>query len=409
MKFSTFLWLFILCSLGSLILIFASFRVGEHKSSTYGATYEDFKKSWGGETSVPPIQFFFVKKVLEKEYNSDSGIEKYVTKTEEIPVIPNSIEYHVNVIYKEQSRGWLSFNAFEAIHSDIYYMVNNGDASGDLYMRITKPNETTLLNAIHITVDGLSKDDQFKTLSEPILLKRNFGSNSKLKLAVDYTEKGMEILKYAISIYENEIISSLKATFEINTSEFEIYRFGLPHKIELNPNGSKLTFELKNFVTNQDLGISFYSKSIYLDRIESLIQTSPLSLIIFIIVLFVFGQIKEIRFHSIHYLLYSIICIFYFLFVTYLIRFIGVFPSFGLAGLLTGLMFVLYSPNVVGWEFSLKILAPYLVTVTLCLSLTFLLPVFKGITFVTLIFILCISIMISIGKSNVENWPINKE
>ncbi len=272
MKFSTFLWLFILCSLGSLILIFASFRVGEHKSSTYGATYEDFKKSWGGETSVPPIQFFFVKKVLEKEYNSDSGIEKYVTKTEEIPVIPNSIEYHANVIYKEQSRGWLSFNAFEAIHSDIYYMVNNGDASGDLYMRITKPNETTLLNAIHITVDGLSKDDQFKTLSEPILLKRNFGPNSKLKLAVDYTEKGMEILKYAISIYENEIISSLKATFEINTSEFEIYRFGLPHKIELNPNGSKLTFELKNFVTNQDLGISFYSKSIYLDRIESLIQ-----------------------------------------------------------------------------------------------------------------------------------------
>ncbi|EMJ65246.1 MULTISPECIES: hypothetical protein [Leptospira] len=407
--FGSLIWFLFLSFCGSLTLIFASQRVGEQKSSTYGAVYEDFKKSWGGETSIPPIQFFFMKKIVENEYNIETKIEKSIVRIEEIPVIPNSIEYQADINYDEQSKGWLSFNAFEAVHFDTYYLINEDGAAGDLYMRLVKPNENALLKDIHVAVDGISKDNVFKILGEPFLLQKNFHLGSRIKLETRYTEKGMETLKYSISAYEHHILSSLKATFHVNTPEFEVYQLGLSHSIESDPKGGKwIRFDLKNFATSQDLGISFQSKSAYLDRIENLVSTSPLSLILFISVIFVFTQIQKIKFHPIHYLFYSIICIFYFLFVTYLIRFVGVFPSFGLAGLLTGVMFILYSPNVLGWEFSLKILAPYLATLTLALSVVFLLPVFKGITFVTLVFLVCISIMLSISKSKIEDWPISK-
>nr|WP_235596324.1 hypothetical protein [Leptospira weilii] len=143
-------------------LIFASQRVGEQKSSTYGAVYEDFKKSWGGETSIPPIQFFFMKKIVENEYNIETKIEKSIVRIEEIPVIPNSIEYQADINYDEQSKGWLSFNAFEAVHFDTYYLINEDGAAGDLYMRLVKPNENALLKDIHVAVDGISKDNVSK-------------------------------------------------------------------------------------------------------------------------------------------------------------------------------------------------------------------------------------------------------
>lgn len=62
-----------------------------------------------------------------------------------------------------------------------------------------------------------------------------------------------------------------------------------------------------------------------------MISYAPLSLALFMLVIFVFSQIRTIRFHSLHYLFLASINVFYFLFVAYLIRFFDITATLGIS------------------------------------------------------------------------------
>jgi hypothetical protein len=133
---------------------------------------------------------------------------------------------------------------------------------------------------------------------------------------------------------------------------------------------------------------------------------SPMSLALFLAVIFFFSQIFAVQFNPFHYLFLGMIDVFYYLFVAYLIRFFGVVPTFGISILLTALMFLLYCPNVFGWRFASRVVGVYLFLLTVVFSLIFLMPVFRGLLFVVLIFLIFMSIMIFVSRSDISKWPI---
>ena len=101
--------------------------------------------------------------------------------------------------------------------------------------------------------------------------------------------------------------------------------------------------------------------------------------------------------------------VFYYLFVAYLIRYFGIFPTFGISILLTALMFLLYCPNVFGWRFASRVAGVYLFLLTVVFSLIFLMPIFRGLMFVVLVFVIFMSIMIFVSRSDISKWPIVRE
>jgi hypothetical protein len=161
-----------------------------------------------------------------------------------------------------------------------------------------------------------------------------------------------------------------------------------------------------DFSTTQDLGVTFLSKQRYLDQIQSLMNYSPVSLILFLMVIFFFSQIYAVKFNPFHYLFLAMIDVFYFLFVAYLVRFFGIVPTFGISILLTAAMFFLYCPNVFGWSFAIRVAGVYLFLLTVVFSLIFMMPIFRGLLFVVLIFLIFMSIMSFISRSDISKWPI---
>jgi len=147
----------------------------------------------------------------------------------------------------------------------------------------------------------------------------------------------------------------------------------------------------------------------YLDHIQSLMNYSPTSLILFLVVVFFFSQIYNVKFNAFHYLFLGMINVFYFLFVAYLVRFFAVVPTFAIAIVLTTLMFLLYCPNVFGWRFASRIVGVYLFLLTVVFSLIFLMPIFRGLLFVVLVFLIFMSIMIFVSRSDISKWSIMKE
>jgi hypothetical protein len=393
----TLFWLVLLSVAGTVILMLAAARVGEHQSSTYGNAYHRFEKSWGGEIGIIPPKF-----LLERSHAA-----KVFSKTEQILLIPKSIKMKSTLDYGEQTRGWLTFNAFKVKSEDTYVIRNDTAYSGKLLIKLTKPDNANILSDYQIVLENRKNTVLHPVMGKAFLLLPAFKPKEQIKITMTYATNGMNVFKYNLSEYQDSVIEHLQAQLKINNShDFEIYHFGLSHEIETKPMGASIQFEMNNFATTQDLGVTFASKQMYLDQIQSLMSYSPISLILYLLVIFVFSQINSVKFHGFHYLFIAMHNVFYFLFVAYLVRFFGVNMTFGLAFALTAGLFFAYCPNIFGWRFALKIAGIYLFLLTTVYSLIFLMPIFRGLLFIALVFVIFTSIMIPISRSDISKWAI---
>jgi inner membrane protein involved in colicin E2 resistance len=398
-----------LAAAGSAVLALTASRVGEHKSSTYGNAYTQFQNSWGGEISILPPEFGLLRTYTVSEYNKDSKTYEEVEKTERIPLIPKSIKIDSVVNYGEQERDLLIFNAFEAQNTETYIVANTTEYSGELLTKVTKPENANLMYNYRISIPAEDNLVIRPVMGQAISLVPTLDKGQQVEIMITYTTKGMDIFKYNLSAFQNSVVEGLQANVKLNTKQFDIYRFGLPHTTNITPTGATVQFNVDDFSTTQDLGITFISKQRYLDQVQSLMNYSPISLILFLVVIFFFSQVYAIRFNPFHYLFLAMIDVFYYLFVAYLVRFFGIVPTFGISILLTAAMFFLYCPNVFGWRFAMRITGVYLFLLTVIFSLIFLMPIFRGLLFVVLIFLVFMSIMSFVSRSDISKWPILNE
>ncbi len=405
--FAILLWLVALIVAGSLVLELTAARVGEHKSSTYGYAYVLFQQGWGGEIGLIPPEFTLKRDYTEQVFNKDADRYEDVARTATYQIVPRSIDIQSDVVYAEKVRSLLVFNAFEVHNEETYVIINTTDYAGELQVKVTKPENANIMYDYTITLPG----DQVvrPVMGSAVVLLPAMPKGEQVEVVIRYSTKGMDIFKYNLSAYQNNIIQGLKARFTINTREYAIYREGLPHTETFNGDNAVLEFEVKDFSTTQDMGVAFLQKQLYLDRVQSLMNFSPVSLILFLVVVFFFSQIFAVRFNAFHYFFLGVVDVFYYLFVAYLIRFFSIIPTFAIAVVLTAAMFLLYSPNVFGKWFAYRVVGLYLFLLTVVFSLIFLLPIFQGLLFVVLVFLIFTSIMVFTARSDISNWHILKD
>ncbi len=407
--FGMLVWLGGLVVAGTVLLMLTAARVGEHKSSTYGYAYYLFQQGWGGEIGIVPPAFALERTYTESKYNKDAGQYEEIKKTESYTLVPRSIDIDTDLVYGEKIRSLLVFNAFEVHNQEIYVIVNTTEYSGALQVKVTKPENANLLYDYTIAIPAKGNLVVRPVMDGSVVLLPEMQAGEQVEIIVTYSTKGMDIYKYNLSAYQNNVIQRLTAKIKLNTREYAIYREGLPHTEEKIDDGAILQFDVNDFSTTQDMGVAFLEKQMYLDQIQSLMNYSPVSLALFLVVIFFFSQIFAVKFNPFHYLFLGAVDVFYYLFVAYLIRFFSVIPTFAIAIALTAAMFFLYCPNVFGWCFALRVAGVYLFVLTVIFSLIFMLPIFRGLMFVILVFAVFLSLMIFISRSDLSKWPIVSE
>jgi len=404
--FAMLVWLGGLAVAGSFVLELTAARVGEQRSSTYGNAYAAFRDGWGGEIGIVPPEFTLQRNYTASQFNKDADQYEEVAKTERYKLVPQSINIDSNVVYGEKIRSLLAFNAFEVHNEETYAIANNTGYPGQLLVQVTKPENANFLYDYTISIPSKGNLTVRPTMDTSNILLPVLDKGEQVEIVLTYSTKGMDIFKYNLSNYQEDVIHGLTAEFRLNTPQYAIYREGLPHVEEKTANGSVIRFNVNDFSTTQDMGVAFLEKQMYLEQIQSLMTYSPMSLILFLTVIFFFSQIYAVKFNAFHYLFLAMIDVFYYLFVAYLIRFFGIVPTLGISIALTAAMFLLYCPNVFGRWFTFRVAGLYLFLLTVIFSLIFLMPIFRGLLFVVLIFLIFMSIMIFVSRSDISKWPI---
>lgn len=404
--FGILVWLGGLFAAGVVILMLTASRVGEHRSSTYGYAYYLFQQGWGGEIGIVPPAFSLERTYKETQYNKDAKQYEEVEKTERYNLVPKSIKIDTNLDYAEKIRSLLVFNAFEVHNQETYVIANTTAYTGELQVKISKPENANLLYDYTIAIPAEGNLVIRPVMDGTVAILPALEPGRAVDVVITYSTKGMDIYKYNLSAYQNNVIEGLTADIKLNTKNYAIYREGIPHTETPTADGANLRFDVKDFSTTQDMGVAFLERQRYLDQIQNLMNYSPVSLALFLVVVFMFSQIFAVKFNPFHYLFLGTINVFYYLFVAYLIRFFGIVPTFGIAIVLTAVMFILYAPNVFGRWFAFRVVGVYLFALTVVFSLIFLAPIFQGLLFVILIFAIFMSIMVFVGKSDISKWPI---
>lgn len=407
--FGMLVWLGGLFAAGVVILMLTASRVGEHRSSTYGYAYYLFQEGWGGEIGIVPPVFSLERTYTETQYNKDAKQYEEVRKTERFTLVPKSIKIDTTLDYAEKIRSLLVFNAFEVHNQETYTIVNTAQYAGELQVKVTKPENANLLYDYTIAIPSQGNLVVRPVMDGTVALLPVLEPGQELDVVITYSTKGMDIYKYNLSAYQNNVIQGLTADINLNTKNYAIYREGIPHTETPTADGASLRFDVKDFSTTQDMGVAFLERQRYLDQIQSLMSYSPVSLALFLVVVFMFSQIFAVKFNPFHYLFLGMINVFYFLFVAYLIRFFGIVPTFAISIALTAAMFLLYAPNVFGKFFAYRVVGVYLFLLTVVFSLIFLVPIFQGLLFVVLIFVIFMSIMVFVARSDISKWPIVSE
>lgn len=407
--FGMLVWLGGLFAAGVVILMLTASRVGEHRSSTYGYAYFQFQEGWGGEIGIVPPVFSLERTYTETQYNKDAEQYEEVKKTERFNLVPKAIKIDTNLDYAEKIRSLLVFNAFEVHNQETYTIVNTTQYAGELQVKVTKPENANLLYDYTIAIPSEGNLVVRPVMDGKVALLPALEPGEELDVVITYSTKGMDIYKYNLSAYQNNVIQGLTADIKLNTKNYAIYREGIPHTEDATSDGAVLRFDVKDFSTTQDMGVAFLERQRYLDQIQRLMSYSPVSLALFLVVVFMFSQIFAVKFNPFHYLFLGMINVFYFLFVAYLIRFFSVIPTFAIAIALTAAMFLLYAPSVFGKFFAYRVVGVYLFLLTVVFSVIFLMPIFQGILFVVLIFLIFMSIMVFVARSDISKWPIVSE
>ncbi|HXF84153.1 MAG TPA: hypothetical protein VNK49_02090 [Anaerolineales bacterium] len=404
--FLMLIWLGALTVGGSIVLGLTASRVGEHRSSTYGYAYTLFQQGWGGEIGIVPPSFILRRTYTEMQFNKDTKQYEEVKKTESFNLVPQAIHIETNLNYEEKIRSLLVFNAFEVHNRETDVVVNHSGYSGELLVKVTKPENANFMYNYTIAIPSRENLVIRPVMDSPVVLLPKADIGERVEIVITYSTKGMDIYKYNLSAYQNNVIEKLTAEIKLNTKNYAIYREGLPHTETTTAEGAILRFDVTDFSTTQDMGVAFLERQRYLDQVQNLMNYSPISLMLFLVVIFLFSQIFAVQFNPFHYLFLGMIDVFYYLFVAYLIRFFSIIPTFAISIALTAAMFLLYAPNVFGKWFAFRVAGIYLFLLTVIFSLIFLMPIFQGLLFVILIFVIFMSIMIFVGRSDISKWYI---
>ena len=152
-------------------------------------------------------------------------------KNERIPLIPKSIKIHSVVNYGEQERDLLIFNAFEAQNTETHVLAEyDRSIAGELYMKVVKARECQLV----IQLSSCDPLPGGAVTSIPSWIRNScwclaMEPGQQVDVMLTYATKGMDVFRYNLSEFQGNVIEGLQADVKLNTNEFEIYRFGLPH------------------------------------------------------------------------------------------------------------------------------------------------------------------------------------
>ncbi|MBN1383665.1 MAG: inner membrane CreD family protein [Elusimicrobia bacterium] len=312
------------------------------------------RQLWGTiQKQQAPYVYYQTKtdKQVEKTLGDETTTEtKTITKNH--PIILDSSDILVSFNIEHRKKGLLWYPTYRVVYSGQYTIKNDAEKNRKIFFSYSFPTRNGIYDNFCFFING-KKIEKLQPYGGEILKEFNFGPGETKKIKITYESQGMGEWWYLfgsdVSQIRNFNLTMITDFDDIDFPENSIS----PQKKEKTDKGWKLTWQYADLISGIQIGMDMPQKLNPGPFVSRVSFFAPVSLFLFLFLMFIITTIKKINIHPMNYFFLSAAFFSFHLLLAYLVDHIDIHLAFAICTVVSISLVISYMRLVVGTRFAL--------------------------------------------------------
>ncbi len=332
---------------------------------------------WGSEHIQKAPYFVYYTMERERRTNEETGKVYYVDvkRTHTYDAVSSDIGVDFALEYRRKGLIW--FSTYRVGFDGQYVFTNDNHAVLNGFLEFEFPASGAIYDDFSILVDG-EKFDTKEKMGTVIYVPLQLLPQQKKQISICYKSQGLNIWKY---VFGNGI-RQVQNFVLISTSNFDNPDFPKgtisPTEKEKTPDGWKFTWKYKDLVTGYSIGEEMPKRMNPGPLASRISFFAPIPLLFFLTTILIFGSVRKINLHPMHFFFLSASFFCFHLLYAYLVDHITIHWTFLISSIVVLLLVIPYIWIVINARFALFVAGLSELIFLILFSYAFFFPGFTG-------------------------------
>lgn len=295
------------------------------------------------------------------------------------PLPPAAGRVNVKLAFEPKKKGLTYSRTFEAKFKAAYLITNTTDSAQKLFVSFPLPSQNTSYTDFEWELNGETDESlmpEYGEIKKIITLE----AGQTVPLNVSYSSRGMDFWKYQLG--NSQRIRNFILTMETDFDDIDFLTGSSSPtaREEAGDGGWKLTWDYPDVIRPQDIGMDMPTLKDPAPIAARISYFAPIPLLFFFAILIIFGILKGISLHPMHFVFLAAGFFAFHLLFAYLVDLVPLHVSFAIASLVS-LGLVGSYVRALGGKQLMRIALPAQLAYLILFSYSFL---FNGVTGLTL-------------------------
>ena len=305
------------------------------------------QKQFAPVVSYEPISY------CRNENKSTDSVFEYYYKYNSVLIPLESSAVNVDVELTHRKKGLLWYPTYRSAFTGTYTIKNELDESKDIHMLYRFPNKDGKYDNFSLLVNGEAVDDYSPSKGE-LQHSMSFAPNETKTIEIAYVTQGMEEWWY---LFGSEV-TRLKKFELVMTTNFDNIDFPdnsiSPTAMQKRENGWELRWKYDSLISGIQVGMVMPQKLNPGPFVSRLSFFAPVSLFLFLFLMFIITTVRKIDIHPMNYFFISASFFSFHLLLAYLVDHINLHLAMLICSFVSLFLVISYMKVVIGIKFALK-------------------------------------------------------
>jgi hypothetical protein len=309
---------------------------------------------WGTVQRQQAPRIYYQTKT-ERKVETTSGsktIVETVVETVDHPLTLDGSEITVKLALDHRKKGLLWYSTYDVAFHGEYLIINNAKEHRDIIFDYAFPNLKGIYDDFRFSVDGV-QISELEPTGGIIAKKLSLKPGETRTVEVAYKSRGLDEWWY---LFGEDVaqIRNFKLTMLTDFGDIDFPENSIsPTTKEATPEGWKLTWQFSNLISGIQIGMMMPQKLNPGPFASKVSFFAPVSLFLFLFLMFIITTVKKINIHPMNYFFLSAAFFSFHLLLAYLIDHIDVHLAFAICSAVSIFLVISYMRLVVGIRFAL--------------------------------------------------------
>ena len=251
------------------------------------------------------------------------------------PLQPAAGKVDIDLTYEPKKKGLTSSRTFLAKFHAVYKITNTSDSRQTLFVSFPLPSDSTSYTDFTWELDGKTNQNLMPEYSE-IKKSITLDAGETVPLKVSYTSRGMDYWEYRLGNAER--IRNFLLTMTTNFEDIDFLKGSsspTSRVFDEDTGGWKLEWDYPDVIRPQDMGMDMPTLKDPAPIAAKISFFAPIPLLFFFAILIIFGILKGIILHPMHYVFLAAGFFAFHLLFAYLVDLVPLHLSFAIASLVS--------------------------------------------------------------------------